>query len=424
MNPWKMLIREIRHNPRGILANIIAVAVAVAVVGGALTVLKTHELHTANLFGEQQKQTEEKLHRLWDEMRKATLQLKFNLLILPEKQSLRQWHIQDSGNEYMPEEYITKLANGGLITARHFLATLQERLKWPETGRTIILIGTKGETPSANKSPRTPMVDPVPQGRIVLGHELWYSLDIQTNQTLTLLGRDFKVQKCHPERGTKDDISVWIHLDEAQELLDKPAQINAIQALECLCSGGGILPALRPKIKKLLPETQVIERKSKALARAEARLKTARESKQIIATEKKARQKLLATRTKMAGVVVPSVIIAAVIWIMMLELGNIRKREPEIGILRAIGLGSRHILALFLGKQLLAGLIGGVIGFILGGLGGRAVALALGETELLSFNGTLMLICVAIAIAIGFIGGWIPTLLAIRRDPAKILNKK
>jgi hypothetical protein len=49
------------------------------------------------------------------------------------------------------------------------------------------------------------------------------------------MGHEFKVSKTHRQRGTKDDITIWINLDVCQQLLGMDNRINSILALECNC---------------------------------------------------------------------------------------------------------------------------------------------------------------------------------------------
>jgi len=172
----------------------------------------------------------------------------------------------------MPEEYVHLLADSGIVTVRHFLPSLQQKIEWPERKRKIILVGARGEVPNLHKNPVKPLVQPVPPGTISFGYELHRSLDLKVGEKVKLMGKEFTIHACHKERGNKDDITAWIFLAEAQELLDKRGLVNAILALECLCTGDA-LPLIRKEIAAILPRTQVIERGSRALARAEARTK-------------------------------------------------------------------------------------------------------------------------------------------------------
>ena len=144
------------------------------------------------------------------------------------------------------------------------------------------MIGTRGEVPFAHKSPKKPILQPINPGEIVLGYELWQTMKLTVGDTVTLMGKDFTVKKCHSQRGTKDDISAWVPLATAQTLLKLPGKINTIYELECSCALAD-LGKVREEIVGVLPETQVKEFGTIALARAEARKKAAAKGKADIA---------------------------------------------------------------------------------------------------------------------------------------------
>ena len=65
---------------------------------------------------------------------------------------LPEWDLSDLyaegyASKLMPESYTQRLAESKLITVRHLLPMLEQKLQWPEQKRTIILIGTRGEVP-------------------------------------------------------------------------------------------------------------------------------------------------------------------------------------------------------------------------------------------------------------------------------------
>jgi ABC-type antimicrobial peptide transport system permease subunit len=101
----------------------------------------------------------------------------------------------------------------------------------------------------------------------------------------------------------------------------------------------------------------------------------------------------------------------------------------EIGIFRAIGIGSRQILILFLSRHLLLGAMGGALGFGAGVLSAvyfvavrEGVRVHAIETDI-SWAG-LLLVSVAGAATLSLIAGWIPALLATRQDPADVLREE
>jgi ABC-type lipoprotein release transport system permease subunit len=290
-------------------------------------------------------------------------------------------------------------------------------------------VGARGEVPNLHKNPVKPMVQPVPPGTISLGYELHRSMEIKVADEVELMGRKFVVQECHKERGNKDDITAWIDLAEAQELLDKPGLVNAILALECLCGGEDALPRIRREIAAILPGTQVIERGSRAIARAEARTKVEQEAITSLEKEKEGRQHLRTVRERLASILTPVVVTACAVWVGLLGYTNVRARREEIGILRALGVSARGILVMFVSRHVLVGVLGGALGFAAGVLSAVYFGAALkGGRPLITGEdfswGFLLLASVGGAAALAVIAGWIPTMVAIRQDPADVLREE
>lgn len=429
MTIWNLLVREILHRKLNFALGVLSVVVASGSLVGAVTLLRIHDVHTNQLLEAKQAEMTQQMGQLQDDTRKAMLKLGFNVVILPKDQNLNDWYADDYASKYMPEDYVDRLANAKVVTVRHFLPSLQQKIEWPERKRTIILVGARGEVPNLHKSPVQPLVQPVPPGTISLGHELHRSMGVKEGDQVELMGRTFTVHACHKERGNKDDITAWIYLAEAQELLNKPQQINAILALECLCVGEEGLALIRAEIETILPGTQVIERGSEVIARAEARIKVQEQARASIQQEKDARENLRQVRERFASILTPVVVTACAIWIAILGFTNVRARREEIGILRALGVRSRHILVMFLSRHVLVGALGGALGFAAGALSAayfgaarEGASLSMVDTGL-SWVGLLVL-SVAGAAALAVIAGWIPTMVAIRQDPADVLREE
>ena len=254
-------------------------------------------------------------------------------------------------------------------------------------------------------------------------------MDIKVGEKVDLMGRQFTVHACHKERGNKDDITAWIYLAEAQQLLDKQGQINAILALECMCAGVDALPKIRKEIAAILPGTQVIERGSRVLARYEARTKVQQEAQVAIVKEKVGRQNLRSVRERLASILTPVIVTACAVWIALLGFTNVRARREEIGVLRTLGVSAKGILAMFLSKHILVGVLGGALGFCAGVLAAVYFGSALEGTRIgisdmnLSIAG-LLLLSVGGAAILAVLAGWIPTLSATRQDPADVLRQE
>jgi len=427
MTIWNLLIREILHRKLNFALAVLSVMVASGSLIGSVTLLRIHDIHTSRLLERKQAELEQRMAQLKDDTRKAMLKLGFNVVILPKDQNLSDWYADDYASKYMPEDYVHKLANSGIVTVRHFLPSLQQKIEWPEQKRKIILVGARGEVPNLHKNPVKPLVQPVPPGTISLGYELHRSMGMKVGDTVELMGREFTVHECHKERGNKDDITAWIYLAEAQELLNKPGQINAILALECLCVGDEGLPIIRRQIAEILPGTQVIERGSRVIARAEARMKVEEQARTAIEKEITARNELRAVRERLASILTPVAVTVCAVWIAVLGFTNVRARREEIGILRAIGVRSREVMVMFISRHVLLGVLGGALGFVAGilaavyfGAAHEAAKIRMVDMDL-PWAG-LILASVGGAAALAVIAGWIPTIVAARQDPADVLR--
>jgi ABC-type lipoprotein release transport system permease subunit len=261
---------------------------------------------------------------------------------------------------------------------------------------------------------------------MVVGHELHQSLGLTVGQKVELMGRWFVIHKCQEERGSKDDIGVWIPLKDAQELLGKPGEINAILALECLCVGSEALARVRADVAKQLPDTKVIEFGTKVLARSEARVRVGQEAIQAVERDKAHQQRLRTERERLAVFIVPGVVVACGAWIFLAAFGNARGRAAEVAILRAVGFRASQVLALFLFRSLAGGLVGAAVGcaaswMIAAHLRGELDVPVSGTTGLLPWY--LVGAALVMGSLLGVVAGWVPALLAAQQDPAEILRE-
>ena len=415
-----LVIKEIKRRKLNFLLGLLSVVFAVASVTGALTMLNIHDINSDKLISAKEKETRERLAILQDDYRKITKKLGFNLLILPEDQNLIDLYADDFAAKHMPESYVDSLANSRSVFIRHLLPSLQEKITWPEKHRTIILTGIRGEVPFLHKDPKEPMLIAVPKGTMVMGYELHKSLQLKEGDKVTLKGQTFTIGKCNEARGDKDDITIWIDLHEAQKILNKEGMINAIQALKCHCVGNS-LAAVREEVHSVLPGTQVIEKGSKVLMRAEARDRAAREALEAIEAEKRHRLDLRKEQENFASILVPLVLFASGIWIAFLFIGNVRERKSEIGILRAVGVKEWKIMKLFLLKALMIGLIGALAGHFFGlGIG----SLLGGQLTFEIFNINLLLLALVFAPILALLAAYVPATIAARQDPADVLREE
>jgi putative ABC transport system permease protein len=424
----QLVAKEIFHRKFNYALSVFATLIATASLVGSIVLLRMHDARTNAILSRKEAELQGRMEKLNDDTRKSMLKLGFNLVILPKDQNLADWYAEDFSTNYMPESYADTLAASNIVSVRHILPSLQQKIRWPERKRTIILMGTRGEVPNLHLSPQKPLIQPVPPGTIILGYELQRSMNIRVNDKLQLMGRTFTVKNCYPERGNKDDITAWINLKDAQQLLSKEGKVNAILALECLCTGNS-LPAIRKELASILPGTQVIERESRAVARAEARNQVASEAAMTLEKEKRGRDILRAERERMASVLVPVILLTCALWVALMAYINVRSRQEEIGILRTVGVSAKRIFMLFIWKHISIGVAGGFLGLILGSI----LVLFFADSDPVvpvwavgSFPFWLGMGALAVigASALAVIAGWIPAMIASRQDPAAVLREE
>jgi ABC-type lipoprotein release transport system permease subunit len=423
MNVWHLIVREMIHRWLNFVLAVLAVILAVSSVVGATIFLQQFNRTSETLIAAKQSAVEQQIADMEDEFRQITKRMGFNVLILPQAQNLADFYAESYADKTMPESYAHTLAQApDIVTIRHLLPMLQAKIEWPEQKRKVLLIGVKGEMPWAHRSNLKPLMEPVASGKIAVGYELHRSLSLNPGDIIRVMGRPFEISTLHPERGTIDDITLWTSLADAQQMLNKADLISAMMALECECAWAD-LPKVRQEILAILPDTQVIELSGKALARAEARRSAADHAQALLAREKANRLTMGRQRERMIASIVPLVLTACTLVVGVLAWVNVRERRIEIGILRAMGLETRSILIVFMGKAALLGLLGGSLGVMLG----IGAFLCFGSGEDASHGPqvhaslTWLIAALALTPVVTLGASWLPILWAVQQDPATVL---
>ena len=69
--------------------------------------------------------------KLDDDMRRITKGLGFNVYILPKDVDMTDYLSDGFASKFMPEAYVTTLANSNVATIRHLLPILVQKTTWP-----------------------------------------------------------------------------------------------------------------------------------------------------------------------------------------------------------------------------------------------------------------------------------------------------
>jgi len=409
---------------------VLGVLVAAAGLIAQTTLLRAYDARTESFIAADMDEAVKRLNFVQNEYRKITLQYGFNVRVLPEGQSLADFHAEGYASKTMDQNYARRLADSDLLTTiRHLAPILRQKITWTEKKRRIVLIGTHGEEPlKERKRRKKAIIKTIPEGKIDVGYDLWNSLDLKSGQSVKLLGREFEIRKCQTEQGSQDDISIWVDLKAAQEMTDKVGKINEIQAVDCKCADANPVK-IRRELSKILPGAKVMVKTKPAVARAAVRVVDQQDRIKELQARKASRARLRRGREELMAVTAPLLVAGAALWISLLALGNVKQRTVEIGILRAIGLSGGKILSVFLIRSLIIGLVGAVAGVILGGALGAAVAAAWGElTEFSQVGALFSPLVIALAVIcspiLSALVSWPPSVSASRQDPAVVLSRE
>jgi ABC-type lipoprotein release transport system permease subunit len=382
-----LILKEIRHRKVNFVLGLLAVMTAVALFIGFFTAGAASERETARLM----------------------LSMGYNMHIIAKDADMNQFLMTGIAERTMPEQYLTKLASQKTISYSHLLATLQKRISWQ--GLDVILTGLAPEVsppgPPGAGSKKPPMSFEIKPGSLYLGHRIWNALGLNQGDSVDIKGKTFIIARRLAESGGADDVRIQCCLRDAQEILELPGQISEIRAVDCLCFGETDDPValLRKEIGSLLPDAQVFQTKAIAEARAAQR--------QMV--------------RNLFAVIMPFTVIACGVWVGVLAIMNVRDRQQEIGIMRALGHGSGRIALLFLGKAALIGLLGAGLGFLLG----TALAQYFGPgvfklTAKIMIKPELALLIISLIFAPVFaaVSSFIPAMIAVAYDPAVTLREE
>jgi len=447
MSTTRLILSEIRFRSVNFLLCLAAVVIAATLFITGPTLLGGYAVDTqrelAGLqaeadqlqadMGQKKKETEAILADMEKQTKRIMRDLGVNLRIVHRDTNLGNLYTDFVAVEF-PEEYIQKLAAAEQIeTIVHLIATLQQKIKWRE--RTALVVGTLPVTSEAQSAEgKQHMGVVVEPGTVYVGHEL--GVGLKQGETIEIEGQPFKVAQIMPEFGGLNDVQLVLDLHDAQRILNKPGKINQIMALGCKCKGDRI-SVIRRQLEQVLPDTRITEDKPRAEAREKQRdlveatrkqeeERVAASLAQVVAN----RQRQEASRTRqqqmlarLINITTPLVILTSALFVGLMTGSNVRERRPEIGVLRALGKSAGNIAVLFLGKAVLLGLLGGLLGcalgYVLAPLVGRTMldlAADLFRVQPVSLVATLLG-----APLITVLASYVPARTAVAQDPAIVL---
>ena len=386
MSIFSLIYKEIIHRKFNFLLGLLAVVTAVALFVSFGTTGQAYRHETRRIMRDMGQ----------------------NLRIIPKETSIDKFWSVGFSEHTMPEEYVHRFASLRGFSYTHLTATLQKKVLWQ--GMNIILTGILPEVLPLDKRQQSPMTFSVEPRTVYVGFELARSLGIKKDDVIDILGKAFTVVKCLPESGSSDDIRIYGHLHDVQSILNLEGRINEIKALECLCLIESGKTDLNPRtvaqkeLAQILPEAKVL----------------------LLQGIAEIRQKQRAAMEGYLALIMPFTVIVCGVWIGALVMMNVRDRQQEIGIMRALGYGSGNITLLFLGKAVIAGLLGAAVGFLIG----TALALDIGPeifkvtAKAIKPQYALLVWSLVAAPAFAAVSSFIPVMIAVTYDPAVTLREE
>jgi putative ABC transport system permease protein len=404
MRLWTLIGKELRERPVPLLTCGLAILLGVT----ALVAVRTVTVHA-----------ERAVARDLDA-------LGANVLVLPRGVTLQDYYAADTHGATLPEEYVDRLTLSGL----EGVDNLSPRLCVPAAlaGRTVTLTGILpraefqakaawrgagifarpagcgaeaevpgGVAPHLKTLARKRVIDNLADHEALVGADAAARAGLKEGDTLTLLGERFTVLAVLPPTGTVDDARVFAHLHTVQRLAGAGAVVNAIEVVGCCRQ---IAAGLVERIAETLPEARVVT------------------ITQLVRTQQDVNRTMGNLSLAFLGLLL-AVGGAATAGAMY---GNVAERRREVGTLMALGATPGLVLRLFLGKALVLGLAGGILGAALGTglavwLGPGLANVAVRPLPLLALAAT------GLAVAVALLGSLAPAWRAARLDPCACLKE-
>lgn len=380
MSPAALIFKEIFYRKLNFLLSLLAVFAAVAMCSAFFTSSKASRTETIRLMRD----------------------MGYNLRIVHKDTDMADFWARGYSTHTLPEDTAVWFSKHKNLYFTHLLATLKQRIEWQ--GREVILNGIATEVmPPDNKKPS--MIFEIEPGTAYMGYALAKLNSLKKGDTIEVNGNKLTVAFTLPETGNEEDIYIYTHLSDAQKILGLEKQINEIKALDCYCRIPGIDPLtmLREQVAEKFPDVMLFQIRPIA----------------------EARQRQRAMLEGYFSWIMPIVVIACGLWIGALAMLNTRDRREEIGVLRALGYGSGKIAALFLGKAILIGLAGSIIGYFIGTWMALQVGPTLFEATANSIKPQISILYWSLVLAPAFaaISSFIPAMIAVSQDPADVLRQ-
>jgi len=200
---------------------------------------------------------------------------------------------------------------------------------------------------------------------------------------------------------------VFVDLSQLQAALGLGPVVSEIQAIDCtncIAADADPTPLLQAELERAGVPARVLRLNKQADMRAQLRQ----------------------TAHRYFTYATPFLVVICAFWVGAAVMSNVRQRREEIGVLRALGFGSGKIAGLFLGKAVIAGLVGAAVGFALGAwlavtFGPRVFQVT---AKAIQMDYSLLVWAAVTAPVFAAVASLLPTVSAVTQDPAVTLRQE
>lgn len=235
---------------------------------------------------------------------------------------------------------------------------------------------------------------------LMVGAEAAKALGIKKGEYLKVNGETMAVTGILNSTGSQDDQIIFTPLKKAQSILKKEGRISMAE-VAALCAGCPIEEMVR-QISAILPGAKVMAVKQVVKSRLEA----------------------LSHFQKAAYVFSALVVLVGALVVLVTMMGSVKERTAEIGIFRAMGFRSKHIMQIILSEAGIISVVAGVLGFFTG-LGAAQAVLPFFTSSYhvsLPIDPLLAGLALAMAITLGLGASYYPARWAANLDPHEALR--
>jgi ABC-type antimicrobial peptide transport system permease subunit len=324
-----------------------------------------------------------------DRIKELTHDLGKGMLVVPEGTDLESFYSMKYGPEVMPDDYGDRIKQSPV--GRH-AGKIQPWLYGNINlrGNDLIIVGRKV------KNPRYGNTD---YQSVSIGKGVSESLGVKAGDALDIRGNAFRVARVLDPPPKGYDMALFMPLDAAQNILDKPGKINALNMGGCWCKLD--VAGFASDVEKTLPGTMAIT--VDGMAKAQTQINSIMEQYSTL---------LWITGTVLA--------VGSIIFLIFYML---RKSERETGLLLSIGLSPGKIIIKNIAISVLSAFSGAMLGHILSvplmSWFGKAF-MRIGLIPSWEYLPHFVLTSLAIALLASSIPSWFVT----RLDPTRLLREE